>query len=218
MEAGSKEWHKFRHGRFTASECHKLMGEKGGVKTATAHTYIHEKVAETLTDGWHDEMSTVATRWGNEYEPIAVMYYEAAFKCNVIKPDPQYPEWCDEISSSPDGITILNDSIREIGQEYKCPYNPANHVKYMMMRSESDLKLTYKESYWQILMNMLIWELDWEFISFDPRFTGDERMFVLPISRYKVKYDIDELKKNLLLAVEEKKRILSIIKNFNVSL
>ncbi len=217
MEAGTKEWHNFRAGRFTASECHKLMGEKGGITTATAQTYILEKVAETLTGGWHDEMSTVATRWGNDMEPDAVAYYELAFNCKVEKPDPQCPEWCDEISSSPDGITILNGSIREIGQEYKCPYNPANHVKYMIMRSELDLKSTYKEAYWQILMNMLIWELDWEFISFDPRFTGQERMFVLPISRQKVKSDIDKLKENLLLAVKEKRRILSIIKNFNVS-
>ena len=44
MEAGSKQWHEFRSGRFTASECHKLMGEKGGINTQTAQSYIIDKV------------------------------------------------------------------------------------------------------------------------------------------------------------------------------
>mgnify|MGYP000967497933 FL=1 len=56
----------FRKGKFTASECYKLMGERGGITTQTAQTYILEKAAETLYDKeWIDTSSdSVATRWG----------------------------------------------------------------------------------------------------------------------------------------------------------
>ncbi len=207
MEAGSKEWHAFRSGRFTASECHKLMGEKGGITTATAQTYIMEKVAETLTGGWHEEMSTPATRWGKEMELEAAMYYELAFNCEVIKPDPQSPEWSNEVSTSPDGIVLLPTGVH-IGQEYKCPYNPTNHAKHMLIRSVEDLKSANKEAYWQIVMNMLVWQLDWEFISFDPRFSGDKRMHVVEIKRSQVESDIGRLYKSLLEAIKVKHEYL----------
>jgi hypothetical protein len=207
MEAGSKEWQAFRSGRFTASECHKLMGEKGGITTATAQTYIMEKVAETLTGGWHDDMSTVATRWGNDLEPEASMYYELAFSQVIEKPDPQCPAWSNEVSGSPDGI-VYNDS-QVYGIEFKCPYNPANHVKHMLIRSAEDLKTTSKEYYWQILTYMLIFELPmWEFVSFDPRFSGDKRMHVVEIKRSQVESDIDRLHKSLLEAIKVKHEYL----------
>jgi hypothetical protein len=207
MEAGSKEWHEHRAGCFNGSENHKLMGEKGGVTTATAQTYIMEKVAETLTGGWHDDLSTVATRWGNDLEPEASMYYELAFSQVIEKPDPQSPAWSNEVSGSPDGI-VYNDS-QVYGIEFKCPYNPANHVKHMLIRSAEDLKATSKEYYWQILTYMLIFELPmWEFVSFDPRFTGDKRMHVVEIKRSQVEADIDRLHKTLLEAIKVKHEYL----------
>lgn len=207
MEPGSKEWHNFRHGRFTASECHKLMGEKGGVTTATAQTYILDKVAETLTDGWHDEVDTIATRWGENLEPDAVAYYEQAFSTIVEKPDPQCPEWSDEVSGSPDGLVYDDDCV--YGIEVKCPYNPSNHVKHMLIRSYADLKVTSKEYYWQIVCYMLIFGLQkYEFVSYDPRFTGIKRMHVVEIRRNQVQADIDKLQAALLEAVEIKKNYL----------
>ena len=98
----------FRKGKFTASECHKLMGERGGITTQTAKTYILEKAAETLYDKeWIDTSSdSVATRWGKELEPDASMYYELAYKVTVEKPNPQCAEWSDEVGS-PDRLVIL---------------------------------------------------------------------------------------------------------------
>ena len=207
MEVGTKEWHNCRAGRFTASECHKLMGEKGGITTATAQTYILEKVAGTLTGGWHDEMSTVATRWGNDMEPDAVAYYELAFNCKVEKPDPQCPEWSNDVSGSPDGLIYPDGEI--YGIEVKCPYNPANHVRHMLIRSVDDLKSTSKEYYWQILCYMLIFGLQkYEFVSYDPRFTGINRMYVVEILRSQVQDDIEKMKKNLIDAVAAKNEYL----------
>lgn len=211
MKAGSEEWHKFRAGRFTASECAALMGEKGGVTTATAQTYILEKVAEVLTGGWRADVSTAATRWGEEMEPEAALYYEMAFKKTVEKPDPQCPEWSDDVSGSPDGLVYSDSGV--YGVEIKCPYNPVNHVRHMQLKTEADLKKLNKDYYWQVLCYMLIFGLDrYEFVSFDPRFTGSNRMYVLPFNRANVSADIEQLKLNLLLAVEMKQQILNDLK------
>lgn len=211
MKAGSEEWHKFRAGRFTASECAALMGEKGGVTTATAQTYILEKVAEVLTGGWRADVSTAATRWGEEMEPEAALYYEMAVKETIEKPDPQCPEWSDDVSGSPDGLVYSDTGV--YGIEIKCPYNPVNHVRHMQLKTEADLKKLNKEYYWQVLCYMLIFGLDrYEFVSFDPRFTGANRMYILPFHRANVIADIDQLKVNLLLAVEMKQQILNNLK------
>ena len=210
MEANSEQWHEFRAGRFTASECHKLMGEKGGVTTQTAQTYIMEKVAGILTGGWHEESSSPAIRWGNEMEPEASLYYELAFGVVPEKPDPQCPTWSDDVSGSPDGIVYPDGDV--YGIEIKCPYNPANHVKHLMIRTAKDLKTVNKEYYWQILCYMLIFELGkYEFVSFDPRFTGDKRMHVVEILRSEVQDDIDKLKDSLLEAVKVKNEYLKLI-------
>lgn len=207
MEANSQEWHKFRHGRFTASECHKLMGEKGCLTTATAQSYIMDKVAETLTDGWYDEVDTIATRWGKSLEPDATAYYELAFSVTVEKPDPQCPQWSEDVSGSPDGLIYTDKEI--YGIEIKCPYKPSNHVRHLLIRSVDDLKTTSKEYYWQIVCYMLIFELQkYEFVSFDPRFTGDKRMHVVEIKKAQVETDIAKLKESLLKAVEIKNEYL----------
>lgn len=205
----------FRKGKFTASECYKLMGERGGITTQTAQTYILEKAAETLYDKeWIDTSSdSVATRWGKELEPDASMYYELAYKVTVEKPNPQCAEWSDEVSGSPDGL-VYPDGNKVYGIEIKSPYNPTNHLSYMLMRSAADLKKTKKEYYWQVLCYMLIFGLDYyEFVSYDPRYSGANRMFVLPIKRKDVSDDIDKLKEALLQAVEEKHKILKMINN-----
>lgn len=211
--AHQKEFNKFHRGKFTSSEFHKLMGAKGGITTATAQSYILQKVAEELYDkDWvDDQYKGKAVDWGLELEPDAREYYSLAFNVNVDKPDGQDAEWSNEVGSSPDGIAYPIDT-KPFGLEIKCPYDPTNHVRYMLMKSHVDLKSTKSEYYWQVLGNMLIFNFDYyEFISYDPRFTGSNRMYVLGIDRKDVESDIVLLKQNLLLAVEEKHRILKLI-------
>lgn len=214
MEANSKEWFAFRRGKFTASECHKLMGEKGGITTQTAKTYILDKVAEALSDPhWNEDndYKNKATEWGITLEPDALEYYSLAYNLNVDKPDPQSPDWCDEVSCSPDGI-VYPEKDDNYGIEIKCPYVRSNHVNHMLMLCEADLKKVMPAYYWQILMCMLIFQFEYyEFISYDPRFVGKNRMFVLPFKIENVHDDIKRLKENLLLAVKEKHRIINLI-------
>ncbi len=211
--AHQKEFNKFHRGKFTASECYKLMGEKGGITTATAQTYILEKAAEELYDPeWiDDQYKGKAVEWGLSLEEDAREYYSLAFNVNVDKPDGQDAEFSKECGCSPDGIAYPID-LPNYGVEYKCPYEPTNHLRYMLMKTEQDLKTVKKEYYWQVLDCMLIFNFQYyEFVSYDPRYVGKNRMFVLPFYRKNVESDIVLLKQNLLLAVEEKHRILKLI-------
>jgi len=211
--AHQKEFNKFHRGKFTASEFHKLMGSKGGITTSTAQTYILQKVAEELYDpNWiDDQYKGKAVEWGLSLEPDAREYYSLAFNVNVDKPDGQDAEFSNEVGCSPDGIAYPTDT-NPFGLEFKCPYDPANHVRYMLMKSYIDLKNVKPEYYWQVLGNMLIYNFDYyEFISYDPRFVGANRMYVLGIDKTDIVGDIVLLKQNLLLAVEEKHRILKLI-------
>ena len=213
MEANSKEWILFRRGKFSGSEIYKLMGEKGGITTATAKTYILEKVTESLLDPEYiqPEMDTMATRWGKDLEGDASDYFSLAFNYvgMVEKPDPQCPEWAkDDVCGSVDGVVYPKDG-KPFGIEIKCPFNSTNHTEYCLMETESDLKSIKKEYYWQILHYMLIYEFDYyEFVSYDPRFTGAMRMFVLPVHRKNVEADIQRLKENILLAITEKHKLI----------
>jgi hypothetical protein len=191
----------FQAGVFGASDSWKLMGERGGITTDTARTHILSKVAEQLS-GHQEQQFSYAIQWGNEHEEDARRYYELAFGCEVDKPAPQSPEWSDEVRCSPDGIIGTTK-----GLEIKCPFNTYNHVKHMLIRSADDLKKEAKQYYWQIQQCLLIYEFDtWDFVSYDPRFTGWMRMHVVEIGRKEA--DIAKLKESLLQAVEMKNNII----------
>lgn len=200
------EWHHQRLGRFTASEIHKLMGERGGITTETAQTYIREKVAEQLS-GWWDEVTSKEMEWGKQLEPDAREYYELAFGVKTGRADFIVADWCDDAGCTPDGL-IMGQSK---GIEIKCPWNPANHVSHMMIKTPADFKKTNKKYYWQVQMCMAVMGFDvWDFISYDPRFTGKHRMYVVEIPL--VMEDVDNLKNNILAASKQKNDILTIIK------
>ena len=208
-----KEFNKFHRGKFTASEVFNLMGEKSGINTEGAKTYILEKVAEELYDSeWVDDSyKGKEVEWGNLMEVDALEYYSLAFNVDVEKPQPQTPEWCSEVGCSPDGLVYPKDG-KVYGLEIKSPYNPTNHVKHMMLKQESDLKKLTKKYYWQVVMCILIFGLDYyEFLSYDPRFVGANRMYVLPFHKVNIEQDMILLKQSLLDAVKEKHRILNLI-------
>lgn len=191
----------FEAGVFGASDVYKLMGAQKGVNAVGAQTHILSKAAEQVS-GFQQEVYGAPLDWGTLYEPQASQYYALAFECEVIKPFPQKPEWSDEVRCSPDGIV---DGVK--GLEIKCPYTTVNHFKHMLIHSIEDLKKEAVEYYWQIQMNLLIYEFDkWDFVSFDPRFTGWMRMHVVEIGR--AEKDIILLKESLLQAVEMKNEFI----------
>jgi putative phage-type endonuclease len=198
------EWHQARLGKFTASEIHKLMGIKGLGDTGL--TYIMEKVSEELT-GTFEYFENSATRWGVEHEPEARNYFELEKECEVEKIDTLIPEWSDQVGASPDG-KILGEKK---GIEIKCPEKSTNHIKNLIIKTQDDFKNFRKEYYWQVQMGLMITEFEsWYFISYDPRFTGNLRMFQIEI--YPDKADLIILKNRIEEAITIKKSILEILK------
>ena len=170
MEQRSNEWIDARRGVFTASDIWRLMGPKGLGETGM--TYIKEKVAEYF-GAYEDEVSSAAMRWGTTLEPDAREYYQLAFKETVSESGFILATWTDSAGCSPDGLI----RSKKRGTEFKCPYNPSNHIDHLLIKSEADLKECNKKYYWQVQNCLLITGyVDWDFVSYDPRFTGDKRM------------------------------------------
>jgi len=194
------EQQKRRIGKFCASEIHKIMCKKGLGQTGL--TYIIEKVAEFITgEKAQPEFTSAATQWGINHQLEAQLYYEAATGEKIITVDTIDTEL---LTGTPDGL-IEN---RRCGIEIKCPYNSGNHVKYMLLNNQEDLKEQFQEYYWQIVSYMhLTGYSDWKFCSYDPRFS-ENKMFILNIKENIE--DIQLLKERL---TESKKIFDEIIKS-----
>lgn len=164
-------------GLFTASSIHKIMGAKGLGDTGL--TYIKTKVAEALGVR-ENEAYSKAIEWGNENEPEAKEYYSIAFKKEISTPSFIVASWSKDFGCTPDGLI---DGEKK-GIEIKCPFVPANHIDNLLIKSQKDLKAIRKEYYWQIVACMAVLDYDkWDFVSYDPRFTGYNRMVSIEIIR-----------------------------------
>jgi len=206
MDQRSKEWHEARSGMFTASECFKLMGKKFGPLltdfTEIAQTYILEKVSDNFTNNKH-EVNSKEMAWGIEHEPIAKGQYELTFACEIL--DEGFVYWIEnnQCGCSPDGI--IKGEKR--GIEIKCPYNPANHLKNLLIKSNSDFKNEFPQYYWQVQMSLMIYDFEkWDYVSFHPFFNTKTRLNCIEILRDDK--DITYLKERLNLAVEIKNKII----------
>ena len=163
----TEQWFKDRAGMFTASKFKVLQG-KGRSKDAlfsdTGMSYIRQKVAERF--GSYEIQSTnQACKWGNEYEPKAIQSYEFE-KGTLIEPVGfiSHPS-ISFMGASADGILLCLKG----GIEVKCPFNPANHIRYA-----TDINYIIKEHGDQMTGVMSCLELEFiDFISYDPRSAHD---------------------------------------------
>lgn len=225
-EQGSQRWYDIRTGRFTSSEMYRLIktGERlmtedelkarpksgPGSKSkwiedpsklsADGETYIYEKVAEVLTGQPKPQIFSYATRHGEEMEPIAAQYYE---EITGLKVEPiAFVPVGDHAGGSPD--RAVGDKILEI----KCPYNPVQQVKYIMLTDQYDLKREYPEYYWQTMANLLFTgKSACIFATYDYRFEKPQHKLtmleVLPNMK-----DFDIITERIAAAVKMKLQIL----------
>ena len=203
MEQRSDEWYEIRRGKFTASEIHKLMGVKGLGKTGL--TYIDEGVADMLSDDSDDEhFDNAAMRWGREWEPVAAAWYSKAF--NEELEERGFVLYSKDAGCSPDRLI----TGKRKGIEIKCPFKRSNHLKHLKLSNAAELKVECPEYYWQVMFNILCLDYDsWDFVSFDPRYREDLRLFALEIKRNGE--DCKLLEQRLGEAIEIKNNILKTI-------
>jgi len=182
-----QDWLAQRMGNFTASEIWKLLTEpktkadKDANKlSSTAEYYCQEKICELLTGQREDSFENNAMKWGNDNEPLAIeelrKYYDAIKYYG--KENPKFFKFTEFSGGSPDG-EFLNTHVIEI----KCPYNSANHLLALDIKSGKQLEEYNKNYYYQLQFNMCVMakennklkkEMKGLFVSYDPRFKNEK--------------------------------------------
>lgn len=207
----SLEWLQKRLGRFTASEIHKLFNA-GRSKTEllgqTARTYIRTKVAEILTQEVKEEIDFKQAEWGKANEIDAMRAFESIIGINgnyYGVGDPQFFTEGEWTGGSPDWES---KDVKE-GADFKCPYNSAEHLKNLTLKSAADLEKERWEYYCQGQMNMKIrkWKR-FHFVSYDPRFV-DPRFQLKIITIYPDYKWLKEYDERLNAAVDEIEKIFN---------
>lgn len=217
---GSDIWVSERKGLFTASDNFKLMTDPRDKKepfSDGACTYIYEKVAEEITGEEKFTPDTWDMKWGKENEPIARVKFsdkltEQGF-VNTIEESGFFPYEMNGqkvAGASPDGRVFFDHSpTPSHGLEIKCPSNPANHIEYCLIKDAEYMKKYFKNHYWQIMTGMLATGLNkWFFVSYHHKVKGLE-LFSIIIDRNDE--DIEELKKRIWNAHQEKQRLIKLL-------
>ena len=167
------EWMKQRSGKLTCSQFPVLMKiprSKNTTFTDAALTYLRSRVAERL-GSYASGGGGSATQWGHEHEPTAIKAYEEVTGFDVDYNSRRFLQLNDIIGGSPDGLVGTMGVV-----EVKCPYNPAVHIRTLMERKVPDAY------FWQCVGHCLVSQRAvCDFVSFDPRIDGPERIIVIPV-------------------------------------
>lgn len=167
------EWYSQRLFRFTSSELDNLLSEpktkadkEAGTLSESSKSYVYDKISEYITNGTildYKELNTKEIRWGEKYEDEARCKYEDQTG-NKVDLCGFFP-YRDYFGGSPDGL-VGDEGMIEI----KCPYNGSVHVRYMLLKTQEDLKRLKRDYYAQIQGNFIVTGRKWcDFISYDPR-------------------------------------------------
>jgi hypothetical protein len=174
----SAAWDKLRLGRFTGSGISALMtdpktkaAKEAGEISETAKKYICEKVMELVTGQSANEATSRAIDWGNEWEEHALRQLQISLDSPEESTElkPSFKLFNDYFGCSPDAFMIHKD-FGPVGCEIKCPWNSVNHFHHSQVQTAEDLKRVNSDYYWQVMGNMLTFNLPaWVFASYDPR-------------------------------------------------
>lgn len=208
------QWKLDRMGRFTASEIHKLFvsgRSKIQLFGTGAETYIRTKAAEILTMEVKDEQDFKQAEHGKLYEFDAYQAFENETGLTGTYygvANPKFFPLSENAGFSPDWESA--DGL--IGADFKCPYNTAEHVKNLLLKSQEDFKNERWEYYCQGQMGMYVrgWK-EFRFVSYDPRMVQPElRLKILTVTpddewREEFKMRLDKATDRLLEIVEQLK-------------
>lgn len=156
-----------RIGKLTASRMGDAMAfRKDGKPSAERTKYMHEVVAERLTDILVPHYVNDAMRWGIENEPLAKDAYQKHTR-RKIRPaayiDHPSIEYC---GATPDGY--VDDGLIEI----KCP-TTTTYIAWLLARNVPEEHMP------QMALQMLCSGKRWcDFVAFDPRMPEHKRLFV----------------------------------------
>jgi len=179
--------------KFTSSEWHYLMGEKG--LGSAGLNYIYRKVGERMTGmKSRADVSTPATEHGLTYEREGLIKFgkqmglESLLVQRLILDEDGY------CGGTPDGLIVLNESIDKLSYnvqtvEIKCPLSFDGYIRLWKCKTPEDLKKEAREYYFQCLHQMSLCDcLHGYFICYHPFFKSGQIIFIknqLSLSRMK---------------------------------
>lgn len=143
-------WYRFRHGVLTASNAWKAFGTPGAVNQLIYEKCQPMKCATPEEPGVFRPVSTEnAMHWGQKYEPVSTMLYEARYNTRVGEfgcvPHDSIPH----LAASPDGINV---------DEKSCLYGRMLEIKNIVNRV---IDGNPKTDYWiQMQLQMEVCDLD----------------------------------------------------------
>lgn len=154
----SDEWFAGRLAKFTSSEIHYLMGEKG--LGTGGESYIYRKVGEELTGmPCRKEISTEATEHGHIYEPENLRKFAEEKGIEYLVEQKLITPVETREGSTPDALIV--NSEHSSGEAYnvftveaKCPSSYDNYIRLWKCKTPQDVKKEKKEYYWQVLHQM----------------------------------------------------------------
>lgn len=172
MEQRTTEWHAARLGKVTASRIADLTARTRSGYGASRANYMAELITERLSGAPYERFSNAAMQWGTDTEPLARSAYEVetgniADQIGFVV----HPQIKDA-GASPDGL-IGDDGLIEI----KCP-NSSTHMETLLSGMAPE-KYT-GQMYWQMACTGRKW---CDFVSYDPRFPKNMRLFIKRINR-----------------------------------
>lgn len=172
IEQGSDDWFAARCGKVTASRVADVAAKTKSGWGAGRKNYMAELVAERLTGTTAQGFTNAAMQWGTETEPQARTAYEFMQDVSVEQVGFVDHPTIDLTGASPDGL-VGDDGLVEI----KCP-NTATHIDTLLSGKVPTKYLT--QMYWQMACTGRAW---CDFVSYDPRLTGDLALFVERVER-----------------------------------
>lgn len=166
------QWYEARRGRATASRFRDVMAKgRSGGESATRAAYKAQLVLERVTGQISETFTSAAMQWGTDNEPHAVLAYMEATGRNVE--DAAFIQHDTLMAgASPDGLVGMDGLI-----EIKCP-NSHTHLETLRRGSIPPEYVPQTQG------QLWIVEADWlDFVSFDPRFPPESRLFVHRVTR-----------------------------------
>lgn len=153
-------WKKMRLGKITGSEFNRVTRDKSGKGwSESAKSYMAELLFEWVAGEEANKFSgNAATEWGEQYEPEAILKYEAKTGKKVKRGQFFLAEnFSGLVGCTPDGVG-------ERGLENKCPYGPKAHMYALLTKK---VPTEYMD---QVYGHMLCAKRDYcDFSSYDPR-------------------------------------------------
>jgi hypothetical protein len=153
----NEKYHQAKLSKFTSSEWHFLMAEKG--IGAAGRNYIYRKVGEAMTGlPARPEFSTLATEHGLNYEREGLIKFgeQKGLDSMLVQRLIIDGERC---GGTPDGLIVLSEtedglSLNVQTVEIKCPISFDAYIRLWKCKTPEDLKNESKPYYWQLLSQL----------------------------------------------------------------